>query len=201
MKTKIVQHSWFAFSRIDSQFVARSLPHGRPLVGVVTGDKDEAEGEILIAGDWATSWFLYKGAISPFFLSMDVVQFLKTVKQTSPFYSEIQNLPVCYFHVETKKISMVLTITPLAVQQFICDFPSTAHENIRLLIYHGGLNGGYEAMYYGVPILGIPLYTDQIDDLVRLKKIGMAHHFPRGIIGLTSEGLYQGIREVLDNPS
>ncbi|XP_033626001.1 UDP-glucuronosyltransferase 2C1-like isoform X2 [Asterias rubens] len=76
-----------------------------------------------------------------------------------------------------------------------------AHEKTRLLIYHGGLNGGYEAMYYGVPILGLPLFTDQIDDLVRLKVIGMAHYFPRGPIGLTSEVLYQGIREVVDNSS
>ncbi|XP_038068056.1 UDP-glucuronosyltransferase 2C1-like [Patiria miniata] len=77
-----------------------------------------------------------------------------------------------------------------------------AHEKTRLLIYHGGLNGGYEAMYYGVPILGIPLFTDQVDDLVRLKyHVGMADYFPKGVRGLTSEQLYQGIRRVLDDPS
>ncbi|XP_022108743.1 UDP-glucuronosyltransferase 2C1-like [Acanthaster planci] len=77
-----------------------------------------------------------------------------------------------------------------------------AHEKTRLLIYHGGLNGGYEAMYYGVPILGIPMFTDQVDDLVRLKyRVGMADYFPKGMRGLTSEQLYQGIRGVLDDPS
>ena len=56
-------------------------------------------------------------------------------------------------------------------------------------------------MYYGVPILGIPLFTDQIDDLVRLKHhVGMADYFPKGIRGLTFERLHRGIKEVLENP-
>lgn len=36
-----------------------------------------------------------------------------------------------------------------------------AHKNVRLLITHGGVNSLIEARYYGVPILGIPIYGDQ----------------------------------------
>lgn len=36
-----------------------------------------------------------------------------------------------------------------------------AHKNVRLLITHGGLNSLIEARYYGVPILGIPIFGDQ----------------------------------------
>ena len=36
-----------------------------------------------------------------------------------------------------------------------------AHKNIKAFITHGGLMGSLEALYYGVPMIGIPLFADQ----------------------------------------
>ena len=36
-----------------------------------------------------------------------------------------------------------------------------AHENVKLFITHGGLGSVTEAMFYGVPIVGIPVFFDQ----------------------------------------
>ncbi|KAL7293656.1 hypothetical protein TKK_0012735 [Trichogramma kaykai] len=39
--------------------------------------------------------------------------------------------------------------------------PLLAHKNMRVFITHGGLGGLIEALYYGVPMIGIPLFSDQ----------------------------------------
>uniref|UniRef100_A0ABD2WSR0 UDP-glucuronosyltransferase n=1 Tax=Trichogramma kaykai TaxID=54128 RepID=A0ABD2WSR0_9HYME len=39
--------------------------------------------------------------------------------------------------------------------------PVLAHKSMRIFITHGGLGGLIEALYYGVPMIGIPLFSDQ----------------------------------------
>ncbi|XP_014894433.1 UDP-glucuronosyltransferase 2C1-like [Poecilia latipinna] len=48
------------------------------------------------------------------------------------------------------------------------------HPQIKVFVAHGGTNGVQEAIYYGVPVLGIPLFFDQYDNLLRLQERGAA---------------------------
>uniref|UniRef100_A0A3Q3GN57 UDP-glucuronosyltransferase n=1 Tax=Labrus bergylta TaxID=56723 RepID=A0A3Q3GN57_9LABR len=48
------------------------------------------------------------------------------------------------------------------------------HPKTKVFVTHGGTNGIYEAIYHGVPILGIPLILDQFDNMVRMKAHGAA---------------------------
>ncbi|KAK5932100.1 hypothetical protein CgunFtcFv8_003833 [Champsocephalus gunnari] len=48
------------------------------------------------------------------------------------------------------------------------------HPKTRAFITHGGANGIYEAIYHGVPMVGIPLFGDQPHNMVHMKTKGAA---------------------------
>ncbi|XP_031424635.2 UDP-glucuronosyltransferase 2B13-like, partial [Clupea harengus] len=73
------------------------------------------------------------------------------------------------------------------------------HPKIRAFVAHGGTNGVQEAMYHGVPVLGIPLFFDQYDNLFRLKERGAAKLF--SIAAINKNTFLQGLQEVLHEPS
>jgi len=39
------------------------------------------------------------------------------------------------------------------------------HPNVKLFISHGGLMGILDALYSGVPIVGIPMFADQFSNM------------------------------------
>ncbi|XP_069384372.1 UDP-glucuronosyltransferase 2C1-like isoform X2 [Paralichthys olivaceus] len=48
------------------------------------------------------------------------------------------------------------------------------HPKTRAFVCHGGTNGVQEAIYHGVPVVGLPLFFDQHDNLSRIKVRGGA---------------------------
>ncbi|KAJ8260918.1 hypothetical protein COCON_G00166410 [Conger conger] len=48
------------------------------------------------------------------------------------------------------------------------------HPKTKAFITHGGTNGMYEAIYHGVPMVGIPLFGDQPDNMHHMKTKGAA---------------------------
>lgn len=47
------------------------------------------------------------------------------------------------------------------------------HDKARLFITHGGQNSLLQAVYHAVPVLGIPLFGDQFDNVVRAEAKGL----------------------------
>lgn len=48
------------------------------------------------------------------------------------------------------------------------------HPKTRAFVTHGGTNGVQEAIYHGVPVVGLPLFFDQPDNLSRIRAKGGA---------------------------
>lgn len=71
------------------------------------------------------------------------------------------------------------------------------HPKTKAFVTHGGTNGIYEAIYHGVPVLGIPLIFDQFDNMVRLEARGVAKVLE--VTALDVETLTQALKDILDN--
>ncbi|RXG73608.1 putative UDP-glucosyltransferase YojK [Armadillidium vulgare] len=96
--------------------------------------------------------------------------------------SEIENLP------SNIKISSWLP------QQDIL-----AHPKIRLFISHGGLFGSQEAMYFEVPVLGMPVFLDQHMNIDEIVSQGWGKSISWD--NLTEENFAEAIQDILSNSS
>ncbi|KAM4052428.1 UDP-glucuronosyltransferase 2A1-like isoform 10-T13 [Anomaloglossus baeobatrachus] len=73
------------------------------------------------------------------------------------------------------------------------------HPKTKAFITHGGTNGIYEAIYHGVPMVGIPLFADQPDNIIHMKNKGMAVMLD--INKMQSQDLVDAVNTVINNPS
>ncbi|XP_056308168.1 UDP-glucuronosyltransferase 2A3-like [Danio aesculapii] len=72
------------------------------------------------------------------------------------------------------------------------------HPKTKLFVAHGGTNGLQEAIYHGVPIVGLPLAFDQPDNLSRMRAKGTAKIVD--IATLDRAVFLEALKEVLHNP-
>ncbi|XP_048100129.1 UDP-glucuronosyltransferase 2C1-like [Alosa alosa] len=73
------------------------------------------------------------------------------------------------------------------------------HPKTRAFVTHGGTNGLYEAIYHGVPMVGIPLFGDQPDNMVHMKAKGAAVIMDFNT--MQAKDLLDGLRKVINDPS
>uniref|UniRef100_A0A8C1ZXM0 UDP-glucuronosyltransferase n=1 Tax=Cyprinus carpio TaxID=7962 RepID=A0A8C1ZXM0_CYPCA len=74
------------------------------------------------------------------------------------------------------------------------------HSKTRAFITHGGTNGIYEAIYHAVPMVGIPLFGDQPDNLVHIKARGAAVSIDN-IKTMEPQDLVNGLNTIINNSS
>ncbi|XP_048472204.1 2-hydroxyacylsphingosine 1-beta-galactosyltransferase-like [Rhincodon typus] len=65
------------------------------------------------------------------------------------------------------------------------------HPNVKAFLSHGGLNGIYESIYHGVPVVGIPFFGDHYDIMTRVHAKGMGIFLSWKT--MTKEDIYQAI--------
>ncbi|XP_061130131.1 2-hydroxyacylsphingosine 1-beta-galactosyltransferase [Syngnathus typhle] len=72
------------------------------------------------------------------------------------------------------------------------------HSNIRAFLSHGGLNSIFEAMYHGVPVVGVPLFGDHYDTMTRVtaKGMGIMLHWK----SMSADDLYNALFTVINDP-
>lgn len=73
------------------------------------------------------------------------------------------------------------------------------HPKTRLFVAHGGTNGLQEAIYHGVPLVGLPLMFDQQDNFFRMKARGVAKVLD--IATVNKDIFLEALKEVLYEPT
>ncbi|XP_028362296.1 UDP-glucuronosyltransferase 2B31-like isoform X2 [Phyllostomus discolor] len=73
------------------------------------------------------------------------------------------------------------------------------HPKTKAFITHGGANGIYEAIYHGIPMVGLPLFAEQPDNIVRMKKKGAAVRLD--ISTMSSADFLNALKTVINDPS
>lgn len=63
---------------------------------------------------------------------------------------------------------------------------------------HGGTNGLYEALFHGVPVVGVPLFGDQPDNLARISRHGAA--LVLNFNSMTADDLKGALHAVINQP-
>ncbi|XP_011314832.1 UDP-glucuronosyltransferase [Fopius arisanus] len=73
-----------------------------------------------------------------------------------------------------------------------------AHKNTKIFITHGGLMSTLEALTFGVPLIGIPLFGDQHNNIATYKSHGIALQLD--LYNITEKSLFWAVNEILNNP-
>lgn len=72
-----------------------------------------------------------------------------------------------------------------------------AHSKLKLFIYHGGLSGINEAIINQIPILGIPLFSDQHRNIANAVFLGMGLSLDYKTIN--KESVLATAKEIINN--
>ncbi|XP_009238320.1 UDP-glucuronosyltransferase 2B19 isoform X4 [Pongo abelii] len=72
------------------------------------------------------------------------------------------------------------------------------HPKTRAFITHGGANGIYEAIYHGIPMVGVPLFADQLDNVAHMKAKGAAVSLDFNT--MSSTDLLNALKTVINDP-
>ena len=70
-------------------------------------------------------------------------------------------------------------------------------QYFRLFITHGGFGSTTEAVYHGVPLVGIPIFSDQEMNMKEMETIGIG--IPLDFIKLNEKNFLEAIHKVMDN--
>lgn len=73
------------------------------------------------------------------------------------------------------------------------------HPKTKAFVTHGGTNGIYEAIYHGIPMVGIPLFADQPDNIAHMKAKGAAVSVD--LETMSSSDLLKALKTVMGDPS
>ncbi|XP_031197878.1 UDP-glucuronosyltransferase 2A3 isoform X1 [Mastomys coucha] len=73
------------------------------------------------------------------------------------------------------------------------------HPKTKAFITHGGTNGIYEAIYHGVPMVGLPMFADQPYNIAHMEAKGAAVKV--SISTMRSTDLLSAVRAVINEPS
>lgn len=76
---------------------------------------------------------------------------------------------------------------------------SLGHPKTKVFVTHGGGNGIYEAIYHGVPMVGLPMFVDQPDNIAHMEVKGTAVRLDLNT--MTNTDFLNALKTVINDPS
>lgn len=86
----------------------------------------------------------------------------------------------------------------IIIQSWMPQNDVLAHPNTKLFISHCGLLSTQESLWYGVPVLGFPIFADQPQNAFRLKELGVGEEL--SIHDFSEDDLYEAIKKMIEDP-
>ncbi|KAF2901331.1 hypothetical protein ILUMI_04855, partial [Ignelater luminosus] len=117
--------------------------------------------------------------------------------QRQAFFETFRRLPQTVL-IKSPKLEMDIPENVI-LRKWLPQSDILAHPNVRLFITHGGALSTQEAMYHGVPIVGMPFYLDQHGNMFRInaRKIGRRINY----LEATFDVVYNTVTDVLNDPT
>ncbi|XP_043473286.1 UDP-glucosyltransferase 2-like [Leptopilina heterotoma] len=117
------------------------------------------------------------------------------------FYSVMRKLQPIRFLVRVKYEDNLPPGIPENVKTlpWIPQIPVLRHKNTKVFITHCGLLSSFETIYFGVPVIGIPIAADQFRNLDTLVKKNMGMKLD--LNNITETILFNVLTEILNNSS
>ncbi|OAD58667.1 UDP-glucuronosyltransferase 1-6 [Eufriesea mexicana] len=81
---------------------------------------------------------------------------------------------------------------------WVSQFSVLKHKNTRVFVTHGGLMGTQEAIYCGVPMIGIPVFADQVKNIKTLEHKNVAVLLDS--LNITEQGMDSALNKLLHDP-
>ncbi|XP_056637090.1 UDP-glucosyltransferase 2-like [Diorhabda sublineata] len=150
-------------------------------------------------------------------LPKDLQEFMDNSPEGVVIFSMGSNLKSADFHPEKRKaiLNAFSKLKQKVLWKFETDLPDKpknvkisnwlpqsdilAHRNVLGFISHGGLLGTTEAVYHGVPILGLPIFWDQIKNVDVAVSKGFAVKLD--FHNLDEKSFGDSLNEILNNPT
>ncbi|XP_023245856.1 UDP-glucuronosyltransferase 2B19-like [Copidosoma floridanum] len=139
------------------------------------------------------------GVIYFSFGSMVLIETLPvdTLKSMYETFSKLAPVRVLMRIANEKKLPPGLPSNVL-IKQWIPQQDVLAHPNIKVFVTHGGLMGTQEALYHGVPMVGIPLFSDQPRNVASFVDKNMA--IMLGLDDLKTDIFSKALNAILTDP-
>lgn len=72
------------------------------------------------------------------------------------------------------------------------------HPNVKLFVSHGGQMGSQEAIYCGIPRIGIPLFADQEANILQSERMGTL--IKVNYEDISKRTIFEAAKKLLDDP-
>ncbi|RLU27377.1 hypothetical protein DMN91_001181 [Ooceraea biroi] len=97
------------------------------------------------------------------------------------------------------KIDMQLSNKPdnIYISNWFPQQSILAHPKLRLFVYQGGLQSTEEAVYYAIPLLGIPMFADQFVQVNKMVSLGVARQLD--YLNISEKSLNASIMDMLND--